>query len=333
MYIIGNSETSIHVPMWAQVVKILKQDQNIGKFLELQCPRHPDIPIAVSMPEDFPKFSPEGGCNLRCISRLGCGHACIQKCHSDLFHNTVFCLERCPRSFSGCNHLRPKRCGDLCPEKCMVNLYQKHITLPCGHERLNLPCWQAQDIPEVRCQHNVAAPYLVDTCARRCVITASPGDLRTSQPTMKIASNCVTGIILHAPMLAAFPVTVISHILHAKLLAKCTVAILCVHKNVTSRVLLAQKKNVFQYALIASAQCHVQPLVIMFHVPSDARRSWIVATSTRQYVEKNVLHPPSAKPAGMRTSETIKWILSRVKHIKKSTWARTHAYSPNVGIS
>ncbi|KAJ5827029.1 hypothetical protein N7447_003792 [Penicillium robsamsonii] len=70
MYIIGNSETSIHVPMWAQVVKILKQDQNIGNSLELQCPRHPDIPIAVSMPEDFPKFSPEGGCNLRCSVAL-----------------------------------------------------------------------------------------------------------------------------------------------------------------------------------------------------------------------------------------------------------------------
>ncbi|KGO51306.1 Zinc finger, CCCH-type [Penicillium expansum] len=64
MYIIGNSETSIHVPMWAQVVKILKQDKNIGKTLELQCPRHPDTPIAVSTPEDFPKFSPEGG-NLK----------------------------------------------------------------------------------------------------------------------------------------------------------------------------------------------------------------------------------------------------------------------------
>ncbi|KAJ6180768.1 hypothetical protein N7519_011229 [Penicillium mononematosum] len=70
MYIIGNSETSIHVPMWAQVVNILKQDQNIGKALELQCPRHPDTPIAVSTPEDFPKFSPEGGCNLRCSAAL-----------------------------------------------------------------------------------------------------------------------------------------------------------------------------------------------------------------------------------------------------------------------
>ncbi|KXG48936.1 uncharacterized protein PGRI_028060 [Penicillium griseofulvum] len=70
MYIIGNSETSIHVPMWAQVVEILKQGQNIGTSLELQCPRHPDTPIAVSTPEDFPKFSPEGGCNLRNAIRI-----------------------------------------------------------------------------------------------------------------------------------------------------------------------------------------------------------------------------------------------------------------------
>ncbi|KAJ5687614.1 hypothetical protein N7536_010233 [Penicillium majusculum] len=209
MYIIGNSETSIHVPMWAQVVKILKQNQNIGKALELQCPRHPDTPIAVSTPEDFPKFSPEGGCSLRCVNRLGCGHACAQKCHSDLLHNAL----------------------------------------------------------------NAAPPCLVDTCARGCVIAASLEDPRISQQIMEIASNGVTGIILRALIPVAFHATARSHVLHAKLLAKCTAAIPSAHECATIRVLLAQKKNVFQRALTASARCRAQPPVIMFHVPSDATRS------------------------------------------------------------
>lgn len=89
---------------------------------------------------------------------------------------------------------------------------------------------------------------------------------------MEIASNGVTGIILRALIPAAFPVTVRSPVLHAKLLAKCTAAIPSAHESASIRALLAQKKNVFQRALTASAQCHAQPLVIMFHVPSDARR-------------------------------------------------------------
>jgi hypothetical protein len=48
MYIIGNSKTAIHVPMWAQVIEILRQGGNIGDSLALQCPRHPDTLINFS---------------------------------------------------------------------------------------------------------------------------------------------------------------------------------------------------------------------------------------------------------------------------------------------
>ncbi|OGE53266.1 hypothetical protein PENARI_c008G07865 [Penicillium arizonense] len=89
MYIIGNSQTALHVPMWAKVIEILRQGKNIGTALDLECPRHPSSLIKVSTPDDFPKSSPEGGCHLRCVQRLACGHACIQKCHSELLHNAV----------------------------------------------------------------------------------------------------------------------------------------------------------------------------------------------------------------------------------------------------
>ncbi|KAJ5760746.1 hypothetical protein N7520_007902 [Penicillium odoratum] len=107
MYIIGNSTTSRHVKMWAQVIDILRRNNNIGGALELQCPRHPDTIIKVTKPDDFARLSPEGGCDLPCASRLSCGHPCIQKCHSDVLHSAVKCLEPCPRSRKGCDHQCP----------------------------------------------------------------------------------------------------------------------------------------------------------------------------------------------------------------------------------
>ncbi|KAF4199893.1 hypothetical protein CNMCM8927_004443 [Aspergillus lentulus] len=104
MYIIGNSETCTHIPMWAQVIDILRQSGNIGSQLELQCPRHPDTPLLVSTPHQFLQLSPEGGCSLRCINRLPCGHACEQKCHSELLHNAAYCPQPCPRPRKGCTH-------------------------------------------------------------------------------------------------------------------------------------------------------------------------------------------------------------------------------------
>lgn len=64
MYIIGNSQTSIHVDMWANVVEILHQNGNIGATLQLQCPRHPETPISVSQADDFLQVSvgEEGSC-------------------------------------------------------------------------------------------------------------------------------------------------------------------------------------------------------------------------------------------------------------------------------
>ncbi|KAK1519397.1 uncharacterized protein CCOS01_11048 [Colletotrichum costaricense] len=94
MYIIGNSHTSSHVPMWAQVTEILQNGGNFGNRLELQCPRHLQNKGFVSQPEDFLRFSPDGGCaapcdwipcTKRCTEILKCGHQCPSVCG-----------ERCP---------------------------------------------------------------------------------------------------------------------------------------------------------------------------------------------------------------------------------------------
>ncbi|TGO63802.1 hypothetical protein BELL_1063g00010 [Botrytis elliptica] len=86
MFIIGNSDTSRPVPMWAKVLSILERSNNIGPKLALCCPRHIETSIEVSVPDDFARLAPEGGCAKRCSSRLlyicraalACGHNCIR---------------------------------------------------------------------------------------------------------------------------------------------------------------------------------------------------------------------------------------------------------------
>ena len=105
MYIIGDSETAgFKVEMWAKVIAMLAADGNLGPELELQCPRHMETPIVVSQPDDFLRFSPEGGCDLPCADRLACGHKCLSRCHAEILHKAVRCLEECPRPFKGCDH-------------------------------------------------------------------------------------------------------------------------------------------------------------------------------------------------------------------------------------
>ncbi|RAL10327.1 putative NF-X1 finger and helicase domain protein [Aspergillus homomorphus CBS 101889] len=162
MYIIGNSATSRGVTMWGKVIDMLEKDGNIGFALDLTCPRHPDTPIAVSEPEHFIQYAPEGGCSLQCGKRLQCGHPCKQKCHSEILHAAVYCPDQCKRPQKGCAHPCPKPCGDPCPKRCTVNIPDPHRCLPCGHPMMNLPCWQAQDLSLVEC------PTLVDRVIPHC---------------------------------------------------------------------------------------------------------------------------------------------------------------------
>ena len=153
MYIIGNSQTASSVQMWADVIEILKSNGNIGRKLALCCPRHVETPIEVQTPDEFAMFSPEGGCNKKCISRLPCGHACMNQCHSEVLHNAVHCLERCQRLKQSCTHPCPYPCGDLCDPKCMHPVVD--VQLPCGHVYKTLECHKAQAPETVSCQIKV----------------------------------------------------------------------------------------------------------------------------------------------------------------------------------
>lgn len=168
MYIIGNTNTARSAPMWDQVITILEKNENTGQTLALCCPRHRDTSIEVSEPDDFSIFSPEGGCNRKCISRLSCGHACINKCHSEPLHNAVRCLERCQRTKKGCEHACPKVCGDPCDLKCGIQM--PNIALPCGHVQKRLACYLAQAPELVQCRVvvEIVMPGCKHTVKVRC---------------------------------------------------------------------------------------------------------------------------------------------------------------------
>lgn len=188
MYLISNADTYENIPMWAQVITMLRDKENIGPILELQCPRHPDQVIQVSTPDHFLQFSPEGGCSRQCDRRLACGHACINRCHSQVLHDAVRCLEPCPRPKPGCDHPCKLPCGDPCKPKCIEILEKLKLSLPCGHQVSTAFCWQVQDPSSIICQtqvsktvpgcdHSVTVPCYTDVTSASYRCNSLCGDL------------------------------------------------------------------------------------------------------------------------------------------------------------
>ncbi|KAM0417324.1 hypothetical protein ACHAPT_012640 [Fusarium lateritium] len=153
MYLIGNSETYLNVPMWAEVHNQLSQAGAVGTEIELRCPRHPDTTLVCAEPEDFAIKCPEGGCNLACSRRLEpCGHMCQARCHSAAMHDAISCQQPCPRVRKTCDHKCPKLCGDNCG-LCRAKVHD--IELPCGHIKATLLCHQTLDLSQIRCTAQV----------------------------------------------------------------------------------------------------------------------------------------------------------------------------------
>jgi len=153
MYIIGNSENYSGIPMWNQVLGMLKEQQNLGPYLSLCCPRHPETAIDVTTVDDFTRLAPEGGCALPCGLRLGCGHACTFKCHSVARHEASVCQEPCPRGRDTCQHACPLVCGVQCHPRCQAVV--KQVLLPCDHTKAAAKCYEAQNTSLIFCREEV----------------------------------------------------------------------------------------------------------------------------------------------------------------------------------
>lgn len=167
MYLIGNSETYLNVPMWADVHSQLTRTNAVGTELALCCPRHTATPILCSEPRDFELKSPEGGCSLPCTRRLEpCGHQCQAKCHSSVMHDGFACGKPCPRIRSACDHECPKLCGEACGP-CMTKIHD--VKLPCGHIKNTVMCHQMHNLEAIKC--DVKVEKTVPKCAHKVQVS------------------------------------------------------------------------------------------------------------------------------------------------------------------
>ncbi|KAK2766019.1 hypothetical protein FQN54_007534 [Arachnomyces sp. PD_36] len=153
MFIFGNSKAYSKIPMWSQVIDILRANNSIGKALALCCPRHPETEILVTRPEDFAFLSPEGGCRKPCNRRLeNCSHRCLAKCHSDVMHQTFRCPKPCERLFKPCGHECFKDCSDPCG---LCEAIVDNVPLPCGHHVDRIACHISQKPSSIKCDIEV----------------------------------------------------------------------------------------------------------------------------------------------------------------------------------
>lgn len=153
MYLIGSSETYLHVPMWSKVHGQLAITESVGTAIPLCCPRHPEKDIMCAEPEDFARKSPEGGCDLSCHRRLEeCGHRCQARCHSEMMHKTADCPQPCMRLRATCDHICVKLCSQYCGP-CLVNVGDQ--VLPCGHIEQNVACHRTLDLGSIKCQQKL----------------------------------------------------------------------------------------------------------------------------------------------------------------------------------
>ncbi|EGO55979.1 hypothetical protein NEUTE1DRAFT_68071 [Neurospora tetrasperma FGSC 2508] len=166
MYLIGNSRTYRNIAMWADVHEQMTEMKATGDSIALCCPRHPDTPIECSEPDDFLRYSPEGGCDLPCDRRLEpCGHQCSASCHSQALHDAFPCPQPCPRFRTTCNHACPGLCGQKC-KPCVVKV--DNVELPCGHIHNKVLCYRTLDRKQIKC--SVEVEKVVPGCGHKVFV-------------------------------------------------------------------------------------------------------------------------------------------------------------------
>lgn len=133
------------------------------------------------------RVAPEAGCDLICNDRLPCGHADNSKCHSELLHNAVYCLEPCNRPPRDCSvHVCPNPCGSACPLECEVLVEDISVIPPkCNHEKTSLPCYQVRDPSRIECEVEVTRK--VDACGHEVTV---PCHWDVNSPTFLCSERC-----------------------------------------------------------------------------------------------------------------------------------------------
>ena len=144
LYCIGNfNMLRGKAPIWEKILSDMESRGYLGDALPLYCVNHPNTKCAVKMPADFKANAPNGGCTKDCDCRLGCGHVCVNVCHSeDPVHTMYQCRMPCTRK---CEHDHPP-CEELCYAPCTPCEVPMHKVFPdCGHEQVMYCCDDPMD--------------------------------------------------------------------------------------------------------------------------------------------------------------------------------------------
>ena len=144
--------------LWRNIIKDMRERENVGKTLKLTCQNHPQNVSHVSCADDFKTWAPEGGCTVKCSKLLKCGHVCEMFCHpTDPEHENYDCMKPCTKKKTQCPLIQKysgryyQACGP-----CMKSFRENHLqggpcyicknlstmmclrvclkTWPCGHE-------------------------------------------------------------------------------------------------------------------------------------------------------------------------------------------------------
>ncbi|KAF8978876.1 hypothetical protein BGZ46_006063 [Entomortierella lignicola] len=156
MFLIGNAELMGRREngMWPDIIELLEKQDAVGEGLPLVCKNHPEKTSSVTTPKEFKTIAPNGGCIQPCGSNMPCGHVCPLSCHpDDMEHRRTKCNQPCPRLRNDCDHVCPKRCGEICGN-CMQPVAP--FVLPCGHIYKNPRCWESKDPSKIVCRVKIS---------------------------------------------------------------------------------------------------------------------------------------------------------------------------------
>ncbi|CAF0914457.1 unnamed protein product, partial [Didymodactylos carnosus] len=148
LYVIGNFTMLAEANnTWKQIIQQIRESNLLGNGVPVYCPNHVNNAAVCIRPGDFSQRK-LGGCNLKCETRLQCGHICPYTCHADgIKHDDIICKKLCLKSYDDCQH----HCQKTCHYSINNNDESKHLCPPCTEEipfkmvncehTCNLPCF------------------------------------------------------------------------------------------------------------------------------------------------------------------------------------------------
>ncbi|KAG2025031.1 hypothetical protein GB937_003258 [Aspergillus fischeri] len=253
MYIIGNSETCTHVPMWAQVIDILRQSGNIGSQLELHYPRRGVVVCAASIV--FP------------VAML-VSKSAIRNCFTTprIAHSRALARAKGVLIRASNDAVILVLSGDLSTVRCKVAVTK--TVERCKHE-ITVECHQNVELATFNGHAIIAYSFLIG---------------RKSASTMEDASKSAaasTRLALTSAVRFAIATSLVPRVRNH---VTCSAVTPNVPRNAGNHAPHVPKSDASPDVHTARAQCLARPRATTFRAPNGATRSCSVVISVRRYV-------------------------------------------------